>query len=216
MPIRTRRKSGPRCWSIERRPLWPGRAAAVLHLDLERREVELVVEHGQRVGAQLVEAQRLADRAAAVVHEGRGLEQQHLFAADPAFLQPARGTSSAPGRSHALSAMRVDRHEADVVPVQRILRTRIAEADPDLHRTPSPLRGSGHWGEGAGIAQRPGLRASPSPLPASGSGLQFSFAAAQSAFVGIAFFAAQRRRSDDRGDGEVAIGDRADRRPRAA
>src|SRR4051812_39095068 len=29
----------------------------------------------------------------------------------------------------------VGRHEADIVPVQRILRARIAEADPQLHRT---------------------------------------------------------------------------------
>ena len=36
-----------------------GGAAAVLHLDLERREVELVVEDGQRVEVELVEMQRL-------------------------------------------------------------------------------------------------------------------------------------------------------------
>ena len=28
---------------------------------------------------------------------------------------------------------RIDRHEADIVTVQRILRTGIAQADPDLH-----------------------------------------------------------------------------------
>jgi hypothetical protein len=32
---------------------------------------------------------------------------------------------------------RVERHEADVVAVQRILRSGISEADPELHRSPS-------------------------------------------------------------------------------
>ena len=46
------------------------------------------MEHGQRFGAELVEPQRFAHRAPALVHIGRGLEQQDLFAADPAFLGP--------------------------------------------------------------------------------------------------------------------------------
>ena len=60
----------------------PGGAAAELHLDLHRREVELVVEDGQRVEVELVEAQRLLNRVAAVVHEGLRLEQQDPVAAD--------------------------------------------------------------------------------------------------------------------------------------
>ena len=85
MPMRTRRKSGPRLASIDRRPLWPAVPAADLHLHLERREVELVVEDGQGVHVELVEAHRLLNRVAAVVHEGLRLQQQHALAADPPF-----------------------------------------------------------------------------------------------------------------------------------
>ena len=42
------RKSGPRCLSIERSPLCPAVAAALLHLHLERRKVEFVMEHRQK------------------------------------------------------------------------------------------------------------------------------------------------------------------------
>ena len=85
MPMRTRRKSGPSDALIERRPLWPASAAADAHLHLERREVELVVEDGQRFLVELVEVQRLLNRVAAVVHEGLRLDQQHPVAADAAF-----------------------------------------------------------------------------------------------------------------------------------
>src|SRR3546814_7993149 len=50
----------------------PGSAAALLHLDLEGREIELVVEDGDVGGREPVEAHRFADRLAAFVHEGRG------------------------------------------------------------------------------------------------------------------------------------------------
>ena len=62
-----------------------GEAAADAHLDLERREVELVMEDGERFQVELVEAQRLLNRIAAVVHEGLRLEQQDALAADAAF-----------------------------------------------------------------------------------------------------------------------------------
>jgi len=42
----------------------PGNAAALLYLHLERRKVDFVVEHGERIGAKLVKTQRLAHRAA--------------------------------------------------------------------------------------------------------------------------------------------------------
>jgi hypothetical protein len=130
MPIRTRRNSGPKCWSIE--PVVPGGAAAGLHLDLERGEVELVVEHGQRIHLELVEAQRLRHSAAAFVHERRRLEQQHADAGDAAFLQPALELLL-----HRAERMHlrddVERHEADIVPLHRVLRTGIAETYPKLH-----------------------------------------------------------------------------------
>ena len=58
-------------------------------LDLERGKIELVVEGGQRVGLGLVEAQRLLNAVAAVVHEGLRLEQEDAVAADAAFADQA-------------------------------------------------------------------------------------------------------------------------------
>ena len=58
---------------MARRPLWPGGAAALLHLHLEGGQVELVVEDGQRIEVELVEVQRLLHRVAAVVRGGLGL-----------------------------------------------------------------------------------------------------------------------------------------------
>jgi hypothetical protein len=91
------------------------------------------VEYGKLAGFKLVEAHRLADRAPAFVHEGRGLEQHDLFAADAPFLHPA-GKFLLHGCEIVDFGNGVHRHEADIVPVHRILRARIAEADPELHR----------------------------------------------------------------------------------
>ena len=82
-------------------PVVAGEAAADAHLDLQRREVELVVEDGQRVFVELVEVQRLLNRVAAVVHEGLRLEQQDPVTADAAFGDAGCGISSATGRSRA-------------------------------------------------------------------------------------------------------------------
>src|SRR5690606_37720170 len=108
-------------------------AAAALHFDLERGEVEFVVKYGERLYVELVKAQRFTHRAAAFVHVRRRLQEQYLVAADPAFLQPALELLL-----HGPEAMHlgddVERHEADVVPVHRVLRTGISEANPELHR----------------------------------------------------------------------------------
>ncbi len=65
------------------------RAAADLHLHLERREVELVVEDGQGVHVELVELQRLLNGIAAVVHEGLRLQEQDALPADAALRDQA-------------------------------------------------------------------------------------------------------------------------------
>src|SRR3546814_4907833 len=44
-------------------------AAALLHAQLAGRQVDLVVEHDERFRRQLMEAQRLADRAAGLVQD---------------------------------------------------------------------------------------------------------------------------------------------------
>ena len=110
-----------------------GRAAAMLDLQLERGEVELIVENGECLsGIALVEAHGFGNAVAAFIHEGRGFQQQNLGRSDAAF------------SGHALKAGferpdvpafgdGIDRHETDIVPVQRILRAGIAEASEDLH-----------------------------------------------------------------------------------
>ena len=113
-------------------PVMARQPTAHADFDLEGGEVEFVVEHRQRIGFQLVEPQRLAHRAAAFVHEGRGLEQQHLVRADPAFLRPA-GKLLLDRAEIVHRRDDVDRHEADIVPVHRIFRSGISKACPDLH-----------------------------------------------------------------------------------
>ena len=74
-------------------------------------------------------------------------------AADPALLGPA-----GKGLLRRVEAVhlgdRVDRHEADIVPLHRVGRAGIAEADPDLHGRELPpivrLRG------GSGLARHLG------------------------------------------------------------
>ena len=113
-------------------PVVPGKAAADPHLDLERSQIQLIVEHGQRAGIDFVKAQGLAHRTPAFVHEGRGLEQQHLGAADAAFLQPALKFLLRRGEIMHFGD-RIRRHEADIVAVQRIACAGIAQAYPQLH-----------------------------------------------------------------------------------
>jgi hypothetical protein len=115
----------------------PRRAAAGLHLHLERREVELVVEGGNIGEFDLEEAHRFADRTAALVHEGGRLQQQDAFRPDPTERGPALELLL-PGLEAMHLGDRIDGHEADIVPVERILRPRIAEADPELHGSHAP------------------------------------------------------------------------------
>src|ERR1051325_5642879 len=110
-----------------------GATAADAPLHLERREVELVVEDRQRVIVELVEAQRLLNRVAAVVHEGLRLEEEDAVAAEASF-----GDQTAelllPWAEIVHFGDDVGGHEADIVPVKRIFRARISKADPELHR----------------------------------------------------------------------------------
>src|SRR5215213_2437000 len=109
-----------------------GKAAADANLDLERGEVELVMEDGERLFVGLVEAERLLNRIATVVHERLRLHQQHLLAADTAFRDEA--SEFLLPRPEAMHfGDDVGSHHPDIVPVQRIFRARISEAHPDLH-----------------------------------------------------------------------------------
>src|SRR3546814_12720146 len=65
---------------------------------------------------ELVEIERRAHAAAAFVHEGRGLEQQHALAPDAAILNPALKLFGGHAESVNVGDD-VGRHEADLVAV---------------------------------------------------------------------------------------------------
>ena len=102
-----------------------GEAATTADLDLERRQVELVMEDGQVLHPQLVEPQRLANRAPALVHIGRGFQQQDFLATDAAFLRPAgelllHRPEAVHLRDH------VAHHEPDIMPVKGVFGSGIS------------------------------------------------------------------------------------------
>ena len=79
----------------------PGGSPADLHLHLERREIEFVVEDGKIAHFELVEAHCLLNRVATVVHEGLGLQQQYPLAADASLGDRGCEISSTTARSRA-------------------------------------------------------------------------------------------------------------------
>src|SRR5690242_8702591 len=104
------------------------------HLDahLAGRQIDLVVEHDDVGERKLVEILRLGDGSSGVVHVGLRLEQQHALAAERAFRR--HGLKTPPPRTDAVAACNgVDRHEADVVAIAGVARTRIAESDQEQH-----------------------------------------------------------------------------------
>src|SRR5688572_2161005 len=110
----------------------PGKAAADADLHLERRKVELVVEDCKRFLVRLIEAERLLNGVAAVVHEGLRLNQKHLVATDTAFRDEAPELLL-PRSEVAHLGDEVSGHHADIVSVKRIFRAGISKAHPDLH-----------------------------------------------------------------------------------
>src|SRR5512133_1393248 len=109
-----------------------GIAAADLHTQLSRREVELVVEHDDVVELDLVEPRRLVHGAAGIVHESLRLDQDDALAGDLAFAA-TRLEVRAERRKSIAPRDRLDRHEADIVATARMSRTGIAEADEEQH-----------------------------------------------------------------------------------
>ncbi len=108
------------------------RAAALLHLDLHRGEVEFVVKGGDVLRRQFVEIHCGAHAATAFVHEGAGFEQQNALRSDAAFLDPALEFLGG-CRKVVKVGDDVGGHEADIVTVHRIFGPGIAETDPELH-----------------------------------------------------------------------------------
>ncbi|MNX84031.1 hypothetical protein D3C86_1158110 [compost metagenome] len=117
-------------------------AAAGLHAEAARGQVDLVVEDDDLAGFDLVEARRLADRAAALVHIGLRFHQQDLDravgAVDLAFADD--GLELGPLGTEAPAARDlVHGHEADVVAVLLVFGARIAEPCDDDHADLMPF-----------------------------------------------------------------------------
>src|SRR5579885_668145 len=109
-----------------------GSAAAPLHPELARSEVDLVINDGDLVRRDLVEARTGTDRIARTVHEGLRLQQKHPHVADRAFGQGALELGTE-GRHPVAEGDRVRRQEADIVPRLRVAAARIAEPDQETH-----------------------------------------------------------------------------------
>src|ERR1700758_4625279 len=116
-----------------------GDAAADLHPHLRRRQFELVLEHGDLARPELEEVRGFLHRAAGVVHVGRGLEQDDALALERAFRSLAL-KAEAPWCETMTPRNFVDGHEADIVPITRVFRTGIAEADKEQHDAASRVR----------------------------------------------------------------------------
>src|SRR5581483_2561142 len=152
-----------------------GDAAADLHPHLRRRQFELVLEYGDLAGPELEEVRRFLHRAPGVVHVGRGLEQDHALAIERAFRCLAL-KAAAPWCETMTPRNLVDGHEADIVPVTRVSRAGIAEADKEQHDAASralaiyfflsPPPAAGALAPAAGAAAAPAAGAA---LPAAGA-----------------------------------------------
>ena len=110
-----------------------GSAAAALDPQLARPQIDLVVDHDDLLGRDLIEPRRLGDRFAGIVHEGLRLQQKPPLAADRPFGELA-SEAAAKAREAVPPGDRVDRHEADIVPVAGVAGAGIAEADDKAHR----------------------------------------------------------------------------------
>src|SRR5215208_652729 len=109
-----------------------GGTAAGLNPNLAGHEIELVMEHID-VGALALEITHgFADAAAGFIHVGSRLQGNDFHAAENAFSDHSLKLAP-PGREAMAVCDGIDRHESDVVPVERILRPGIAEADEEQH-----------------------------------------------------------------------------------
>src|SRR5712671_3450180 len=116
-----------------------GDAAADLDAYLRRLQFDLILKHGDLARRELEEIGGFLHRAAGVVHEGRGLEQHDALAFERAFRGLAL-KAAAPWCETMTPRDLVDGHEPDVVPVLRVFRAGITEADKEAHDAASRVR----------------------------------------------------------------------------
>ena len=90
-----------------------------------RRQLDFVVKHRDVTGRYFVELRRLGDGPAQFVHVSSRQQQQNAFAFDRSFAGDALEAPAPRPDAVALCNL-LDRHEADVVAVADVARSRIS------------------------------------------------------------------------------------------
>src|SRR6185437_5891291 len=107
-------------------------AAAQFDPDLSGRQFKLVLKHDDFIDAELEEVRGFLHRTPRFIHEGGRTEQHHPFAIQRALGGLALKTT-APWCETMTPCDFFDGHEADVVPVMRVLRAGVAETNKEVH-----------------------------------------------------------------------------------
>ncbi len=165
-------------------PIVARQPTAAFDPDLAGGKVDLVMQHDDVAGGNLVKTGSFAYRQPRFIHECMGFDRQHLFPVDPTFRCLAV-EAFARGAEIVTVNDRIKRHEPDIVAVARIFDARITETNEKLHLSQR--------------AGRPLLFA----ITVGVSGL-FTLDAFFTFFVFI--LAAEAGGRGDGGDGKVAIG----------
>src|SRR5438552_16765809 len=106
--------------------------ASDFHAQLGRWKFDFVVKDQELRQAEPGIFKGFLNRASRFVHEGQRLQQHHPLAIERAFRRLALKTA-APGCETMTPRDFIDSHEADLVPVMRVLRAGIAEANKEAH-----------------------------------------------------------------------------------
>src|SRR3954453_11910517 len=144
----------------------PALAAAALEPSGREGDVELVVDDDEVLHRDVVVIQQAADRAAGLVHVGRGPRE------DDAATRQAALTRDGPrpralARSQAdpgAGGQHVEHHRTDVVPVARVAGARVAQSDDEEGAFGDNAVGGRRTGDG-GSAAAPGGRAPGQRVP---------------------------------------------------
>src|SRR3981189_2829846 len=116
-----------------------GNAAADFDAHLGRRQLGLLLKHGDVACRELEEIRSLLNRASRLVHEGRRAEQDHPLMIERAFRGLALKTA-APWCDAMMPRNFLDNLEPDIVPVMGVLRAGIAETNKESHDAASRVR----------------------------------------------------------------------------
>src|SRR6185295_16118602 len=114
-----------------------GNAAADLDAHFRRRQFELVLKHDDLADPELEEVRGFLHRAPGLVHVGRRLEQHHALAIERAFRRLAL-KAAAPWCETMTPRDSIDDRKTDIVPVVRVFRAGVTEADKEAHDAASP------------------------------------------------------------------------------